>query len=191
MLARENQNGWDIIINLASQPRRNLRAFRFLSVGTGVLTGILLILLILLNIKNVSLYQAVKISYQRLADEKAVISSQNNQLTRETNNLKKQLKTAVDEVNTLLARKSFSWTIFFDNLEQALPAGAYLINLNPSRNEAGFEFRIKAGLANRADLSQLIKNLSSRGFSQIRVLSENFAAGQLQVEMDFQYAETK
>jgi len=51
-------------------------------------------------------------TYQRLADEKAVISSQHNQLTRETDNLKKQLKTAVDEVNTLLARKSFSWTIF-------------------------------------------------------------------------------
>ncbi|HAV41857.1 MAG TPA: hypothetical protein DCW97_05565 [Acidobacteria bacterium] len=191
MLAKENQAGWDLIINLASQPRRNLRAFRFLSVGGGVLTGILLILLIVLNIKNFSLDRVMETSYQRLADEKSVISSQHNQLTRETDNLKKQLKTAVDEVNTLLARKSFSWTIFFDNLEQALPAGAYLVNLNPSRNEAGFEFRIKAGLASRADLSQLIKNLASRGYSQIRVLSEDFAAGELQVEMDFQYAETK
>jgi len=52
MLAKKNQAGWDLIINLASQPRRNLRAFRFLSIGGGVLTGILLILLIVLNIKN-------------------------------------------------------------------------------------------------------------------------------------------
>ena len=191
MLARENHSGWKVIINLASQPRRNLRAFRFLSGTVACLTVILLILLILLNIKNFSLYRAGATGYRHLADEKAAISSEYNELNRQTENFKRTLKTAVDEVNSLLARKSFSWTIFFDELEEALPAGAYLTNLNPSRNEAGLAFRIKAGLPSRSDLGQLIKNLDSNGFSKIRVLSESLKDGQFQVEMDFQHAQTE
>ncbi|HRD02951.1 MAG TPA: hypothetical protein PLP57_09990 [Candidatus Saccharicenans sp.] len=191
MLARENHSGWKVIINLASQPRRNLRAFRFLSGTVACLTVILLILLILLNIKNFSLYRAGATGYRHLADEKAAISSEYNELNRQTENFKRTLKTAVDEVNSLLARKSFSWTIFFDELEEALPAGAYLTNLNPSRNEAGLAFRIKAGLPSRSDLGQLIKNLDSHGFSKIRVLSESLKDGQFQVEMDFQHAQTE
>ncbi len=191
MLARENHSGWKVIINLASQPRRNLRAFRFLSGTVACLTVILLILLILLNIKNFSLYRAGATGYRHLADEKAAISSEYNELNRQTENFKRTLKTAVDEVNSLLARKSFSWTIFFDELEEALPAGAYLTNLNPSRNEAGLAFRIKAGLPSRSDLGQLIKNLDSHGFSKIRVLSESLQDGQFQVEMDFQHAQTE
>jgi len=191
MLPRENHSGWKVIINLASQPRRNVRFFRFLS-GAGVcLAGILLILLMVLNIKNFSLYRAGAGSYRHLADEKAAISSEYNELNRQTENFKRTLKTAVDEVNSLLARKSFSWTIFFDELEEALPAGAYLTNLNPSRNEAGLAFRIKAGLPSRSDLGQLIKNLDSHGFSKIRVLSESIQDGQFQVEMDFQHAQTE
>ena len=191
MLPRENHSGWKVIINLASQPRRNLRAFRFLSGTVACLTVILLILLILLNIKNFSLYRAGATGYRHLADEKAAISSEYNELNRQTENFKRTLKTAVDEVNSLLARKSFSWTIFFDELEEALPAGAYLTNLNPSRNEAGLAFRIKAGLPSRSDLGQLIKNLDSHGFSKIRVLSESLKDGQFQVEMDFQHAQTE
>ena len=191
MLARENHSGWKVIINLASQPRRNLRAFRFLSGTVACLTVILLILLILLNIKNFSLYRAGATGYRHLADEKAAISSEYNELNRQTENFKRTLKTAVDEVNSLLIRKSFCWTIFFDELEEALPAGAYLTNLNPSRNEAGLAFRIKAGLSSRTDLGQLIKNLDSHGFSKIRVLSESLKDGQFQVEMDFQHAQTE
>ncbi|HOE15021.1 MAG TPA: hypothetical protein PLL62_04425 [Candidatus Saccharicenans sp.] len=191
MLPRENHNGWKVIINLASQPRRNVRFFRFLSGAGACLVGILLILLIVLNVKNFSLYRAGAGSYHHLADEKAAISSEYNELNRQTENFKRTLKTAVDEVNSLLARKSFSWTIFFDELEEALPAGAYLTNLNPSRNEAGLAFRIKAGLPSRSDLGQLIKNLDSHGFSKIRVLSESLQDGQFQVEMDFQHAQTE
>ena len=191
MLPRENHSGWKVIINLASQPRRNVRFFRFLSGAGACLVGILLILLIVLNVKNFSLYRAGAGSYHHLADEKAAISSEYNELNRQTENFKRTLKTAVDEVNSLLARKSFSWTIFFDELEEALPAGAYLTNLNPSRNEAGLAFRIKAGLPSRSDLGQLIKNLDSHGFSKIRVLSESLQDGQFQVEMDFQHAQTE
>ena len=191
MLPRENHSGWKVIINLASQPRRNVRFFRFLSGAGACLAGILLILLIVLNIKNFSLYRAGAGSYHHLADEKAAISSEYNELNRQTENFKRTLKTAVDEVNSLLARKSFSWTIFFDEMEEALPAGAYLTNLNPSRNEAGLAFRIKAGLPSRSDLGQLIKNLDSHGFSKIRVLSESLQDGQFQVEMDFQHAQTE
>ncbi|HPC88215.1 MAG TPA: hypothetical protein P5517_04065 [Candidatus Saccharicenans sp.] len=191
MLPRENHNGWKVIINLASQPRRNVRFFRFLSGAGACLVGILLILLIVLNVKNFSLYRAGAGSYHHLADEKAAISSEYNELNRQTENFKRTLKTAVDEVNSLLARKSFSWTIFFDELEEALPAGAYLTNLNPSRNEAGLAFRIKAGLPSRSDLGQLIRNLDSHGFSKIRVLSESLQDGQFQVEMDFQHAPTE
>ncbi|HNS05364.1 MAG TPA: hypothetical protein PKH53_05075 [Candidatus Saccharicenans sp.] len=191
MLPRENHNGWKVIVNLASQPRRNVRFFRFLSGATAGLTGILLILLIVLNVKNLSLYRVGAAGYRHLAEERAAISSEYNELNRQTENFKRTLKTAVDEVNSLLTRKSFSWTIFFDELELVLPAGAYLTNLNPSRNESGLAFRIKAGLASRADLGQLIKNLDSHGFSKIRVLSESIQDGQFQVEMDFQHGQTE
>jgi len=191
MLPRENHNGWKVIINLASQPRPNVRFFRFLSGAIACLAGLFLILLIVLNVKNFSLYRAAASGYRHLADEKAAISSEYNELNRQTENFKRTLKTAVDEVNSLLIRKSFSWTIFFDELEEVLPAGAYLTNLNPSRNEAGLAFRIKAGLSSRTDLGQLIKNLDSHGFSKIRVLSESIQDGQFQVEMDFQHGQTE
>ncbi|MDD8021253.1 MAG: hypothetical protein PHU81_08785 [Acidobacteriota bacterium] len=187
----ENHSGWNIIINLASQPRRNLRAFRFLAIISGSLTILLLILLVVFNIRSFSLYRGIAAANRNLVEEKAALSSQNDQLSRQAANLKQQLKAGVDEVNTLLARKNFSWTIFFNQLEESLPAGAYIMDLDPGQREGRFEFRTKIGLTSRADLSQLVKNLDSQGFKRIKILSESLHTGQFQVEMDFQHAETK
>jgi len=89
-----------------------------LSGAIACLAGLFLILLIVLNVKNFSLYRAAASGYRHLADEKATISSEYNELNRQTENFKRTLKTAVDEVNSLLIRKSFCWTIFFDELEE-------------------------------------------------------------------------
>jgi Tfp pilus assembly protein PilN len=191
MANRHYHNGWNIIINLASHPRRNLRFFRLLISGLTVLLVAILSYLVIFNLRSFSEYRKASVSNQELASKIAALTSENRNLARELQNLSHQLKPAVDEINGLLEQRAFSWVMFFSRLEEALPSGSYLVSLNPSRSSSAMEFRFKVGLSNGDDLSPLLKNLQQQGFGEIKVLNESFQDGKFQVEMSFKDVEVK
>lgn len=182
---------WQIMINLATHPRRNLRLFRLLMAGLVVLVVGLFLFLVIFNLKSFSEYQKISRSNQELVARIDELNAESRKLNREVQNFAQQFKPVVDEINDLLHQKAFSWVKFFSALEEILPPGSYLISLNPARSSSALEFRLKIGLNQRDDLNLLLKNLQKQNFKEIKVLSETFVNNQIQVEISFKNAENQ
>lgn len=185
MSGRANRNGWNLVINLARQPRRNRRLYRFLWASLGLLILAGLAGLVLLNLKSLTHYRYLNESNQSLEEKKASLGAENRQLNREVENLRRRYGDQVEEINSLLERKANSWVAFFNRMEEALPPGCYLLALNPPASASSREFRIRVALGSREELGRLIKNLQLQNFEGVRVLNENYQDNRFQVEMIF------
>ncbi|MCR4395658.1 MAG: hypothetical protein NUW07_02875 [Candidatus Saccharicenans sp.] len=183
MSGRHNRNGWSLILNLARAPRRNRRLYRWLLVGLSL--GLLAAVagLVLLNLNGLTRFHGLRQSNQVLKEKKASLASETRQLSREVENLRRLYREPVDEINSLLDRRAFSWVIFFNRMEAGLPPGSYLLALNPPTSVASREFKLRVALGSREELGLLIKNLQLQNFSEIRVLNENYQNNKFQVEM--------
>lgn len=191
MADRYHKNGWNLIINLAREPRRNRRPYRFMVAGLTLLILAAAVALVLFNLKSLAQFRELKQANLSLEEKKAGLSTENRQLTRELENLRRRYREPVDEINSLLERKSFSWVLFFNRIEEALPPGSFLQGLNPPSSLASREFRARVALSSREELAQLIKNLQLQKFEEVRVLNENYQNNKFQVEMTFRDAWTE
>jgi len=85
----------------------------------------------------------------------------------------KDYKEMVDEVNSIIYRKSFSWADFLTSLEKSLPDSSYIISLAPTFTEdLNMKVRFKVVSRGLDDLLKLINNLEALKFKQIKVLNE-------------------
>ncbi len=181
-------NNWNILLNLASQPSRNRRLYYLLFFFLLTMVALAAFLLVYLNLKSYSDYQELKKNSQALLEKKASLIEENKQLSREIEKYR-PLGGLVEEVNALIEKKSFSWLIFFDHLEKALPGQSYLVSISPSTTEAGREFRVQVALSRREDLKEFLNNLQSAGFSNLKLLNEVFQNGYFYMEMSFSHAQ--
>jgi Tfp pilus assembly protein PilN len=181
-------NNWNILLNLASQPSRNRRLYYLLFFFLLTMVALAAFLLVYLNLKSYSDYQELKKNSQALLEKKASLIEENKQLSREIEKYR-PLGGLVEEVNALIEKKSFSWLIFFDHLEKALPGQSYLVSISPSATEAGREFRVQVALSRREDLKEFLNNLQSAGFSNLKLLNEVFQNGYFYMEMSFSHAQ--
>ncbi|MCX8159923.1 MAG: hypothetical protein N3G18_03200 [Candidatus Saccharicenans sp.] len=188
MANRYHKNGWNLMINLASQPRRNRRPYRFMTVGLVLVILAAAVVLVLFNLESLTRFRQLRQSNLILVEKKDSLSSENQQLFRELENLRRRYREPVDEINGLLERKSFSWVVFFSRLEEALPPGSFLLTLNPPSSLTSREFRARVALGHRDELAQLTKNLQLQRFEDIKVLNENYQDNRFQVEMTFRDA---
>ncbi len=188
MANRHQKNGWNLIINLAREPRRNRRPYRFMMVGLALLILVAAVVLVLFNLKSLAQFRELKQANLNLEEKKASLNAENRQLGRELENLRRRYREPVDEINSLLERKSFSWVLFFNRIEEALPPGSFLQALSPPSSQASREFRARVALGSREELAQLIKNLQLQKFEEVRVLNENYQNNKFQVEMTFRDA---
>jgi Tfp pilus assembly protein PilN len=186
MANHQNKNGWNLKINLASQPRRNRRLYRLLFFGLTILLIVIMAGLVIFNLERVFEFRELNQSNKVLKDKKENLTLENRQLSQEVDNLRRRYQLPVDEINSILERKAFSWVLFFSCLEEALPARGYLTTLTPSSSTSSREFRMKLILASREELGKLITNLKTQGFKEIRVLTESFQENSFQVEMVLQ-----
>ena len=63
-------------------------------------------------------------------------------------------------LNTVIARKSFSWTRTFSDLERIMPAQVHLISLEPRFDEANqLEIRMSVGATSHEKATELLKKL--------------------------------
>lgn len=183
MAGKQNQNGWSLVINLAREPRRNRRLYRWLLVGLSLVLVAAVAGLVLFNLKSLAQFRDLRQSNQVLKEKEASLASETRRLSREVDSLGRRYREPVDEVNSLLDRKAFSWVIFFNRMEAGLPPGSYLLALNPPASSSSREFKLRVALGSREELGLLIKNLQLQKFSEIRVLNENYQNNKIQVEM--------
>jgi Tfp pilus assembly protein PilN len=181
-------NNWNILLNLASQPSRNRRLYYLLFFFLLAMVALAAFLLFYLNLKSYSDYQELKKNSQALLEKKASLIEENKQLSKEIEKYR-PLGGLVEEVNAIIEKKSFSWLIFFDHLEKALPGQSYLVSISPSATEAGREFRVQVALCRREDLKEFLNNLQSAGFSNLKLLNEVFQNGYFYMEMSFSHAQ--
>lgn len=183
MAGRLNRNGWSLYINLAREPRRNRRLYRWLLSGFSLVLVAAVAGLMLVNLNGLDQFRSLKLSNQALKEKEASLASETDRLSREIESLRSCYREPVEEINSLIDRKAFSWVIFFSRMEAALPPGSYLLALNPPASSSSREFRLRVALGNREELVLLIKKLQLLNFSEIKVLNENYQNNKFQVEM--------
>lgn len=185
MSGRElRMHSWNILLNLASEPRRNRRLYFCLLYFLLVLMLITGSLLVYLNTGSFRAYRDLKQSQQHLMEKKAGLSAESKQINKQLESYR-PLTGLVEEINSVIEKKAFSWVMFFERMERSLPPQSFVVYINPSSTEAGREFRVRVALGKREDLKELLNNFQAEGFSNTRILNEIFQDGYFQVEMIF------
>lgn len=94
---------------------------------------------------------------------------------------------AMEEIrflNTILARKQFSWTRLLGEIEQTVPRTVYIVSLEPSFSESGeIELQMEARGENVEALSRFLTNLGDHpSFGNVTVTVEETGEVQGRVE---------
>ncbi len=161
-------------LNLATRPLRNRRLF-FL------IFSLLLLFLAVILVNGLRIYVTY---FMKSADVEESLK-QVETVKRETQKEEKKLIARIEEakvihgkkvnfINSLLVKKSFSWTVFLTHLEQTLPRGSYVTRLNPVFREEDLQMEVRLTLSSRhlTDLLTFIEDLEAAGCRDIRVVSE-------------------
>jgi Tfp pilus assembly protein PilN len=123
-------------INLATRPYEDARQF-WLRWGTGL--GVLGIVTLALLALTASGWYDARIDRRKINDLKAQIAERD----RERSNAEAVLAQPQNRVirdksqylNFLIARKAFSWTKAFEDLEKVMPARLHLLSIKPELND--------------------------------------------------------
>jgi type IV pilus assembly protein PilN len=164
-----------IDINLASQPYEDARRF-WTNWGTAlVLVGLTTILLGFLAITRF-----INASHERkeIADMESVIAKFDAEKGRAEGTLNQpQNRVTRDRsrfLNELFARKAFSWTRLFEDLERVMPAHLHVVSINPDLSkDNNIEIKMVVGGETREQALDLVRKMEgSRRFKQTQIEAE-------------------
>jgi ribosomal protein L29 len=183
-------------LNLASQPYEDARAF-YWRWGT----ALALVILITMGLVSFAIHEwlgtrenSSKISQVRQQvtrleterrDNEAILNRAENRSTRDRSQF----------VNGLIARKSFSWTQVFSDLEKIIPARVHVLSITPELNEdrqVAIRMRV-AGDSRQKTVEELARRLEqSRTFKKAVVVREQInlqspTGDTVQAEIEAQY----
>ncbi|MBI4461075.1 MAG: hypothetical protein HY648_13590 [Acidobacteria bacterium] len=168
-----------IPINLASAPYENLRPYY----TTAVTAAVVLLVLVLLAI--------TKERHDR--QETLLLTQQTQQMERDQEELRReeqawehwlatpavqQIQTRSAFLNSLLLRKSLSWTEMFKDLEKILPARAQVLSIRPSLNASSeVELTLTVSATEMGPLVELLRRLeASARFGAPAVQAQQFSS---------------
>ena len=79
-------------------------------------------------------------------------------------------------LNDLFARKAFSWTLAFEQLEQVMPAHLHVISIHPGISaDNNLELKLVVGGETREQALDLVRKMeNSKHFKQTRIDTERF-----------------
>jgi Tfp pilus assembly protein PilN len=185
-------NELELDLNLATRPLRNRRLYTTL---VRVLAGLIIVL------AGLALFAVVKYGGQAgrlksgIAETRKVqteAAREERRLTADIDREEKLSRTRVDLVNSIILRKTFSWTGLLSEIEMALPGPSYITALSPSFTPAGaIALEIRVTSRSLEDLIAFITALNARGFKNIRVGGETRSAeGRLLAEVAATYERT-
>jgi type IV pilus assembly protein PilN len=166
-----------ININLASQPYEDSRQF-WTYWGTGI--GLLALLTALLVFLAVNGF----IEGSRDRQQMAKLKTQLAQFDRERSQAEAMLNQPQNRIvrdqsrflNDLFARKAFSWTLAFEQLEQVMPAHLHVISIHPGISpDNNLELKLVVGGETREQALDLVRKMEgSKHFKQTHIDTEKF-----------------
>jgi Tfp pilus assembly protein PilN len=150
--------------NLSTRPFYNERAVHFV---LGVLAAVVLAL------TAITVFKMVQLSRQNTGLSSRINRdrSEAERLTREATRIRRginqeELKVVVAaarEANTLIDQRTFSWTAFFNRIEDTLPPDVMLTGVQPAASEQGMKVNMTV-LARRAvDVDEFMEKLEATG----------------------------
>jgi type IV pilus assembly protein PilN len=166
-------------LNLASQPYEDVSRFYRTWGALMALVGV--ITLILLGLSLSSLYGAYTIGKQTSAlraqieqldhQKKAVEELLNRPENRDTRDRSRF-------INSLIARKAFSWTQVFTDLEKIMPARVHVVAIEPKVSEdSQIHIQMRVETDSREKTVELVRRMEqSRSFRQAQVMNETAQA---------------
>lgn len=166
-------DGHRLHLNLASHPKRN---HRLLFLLTGVLGGLLVILLVVGG-SSVFRYglrsRAVRRNIVEIDRRIRDAEREEKESTRQVAQAQRENQRWVDQVNQLIYRKSFSWVGLLRVLEETLPDACYIVSLAPAfREDAAMDINFKVAAPNDEVWMTLVERLYTSGFKDVRQKSE-------------------
>ena len=161
-------------LNLASAPMRNRRLFFLLGVC-------LLIVFLGTTVLGINMFLLYKNKQSDIQTELSAVNQKLAKAERENTQYDvfiaqklTDFKVSADYINRLIYRKSFPWMEFFAAMEEALPTSSYIVSLTPfPADGTEMEVRFQAVFTNLNELLEFIKNLDSKGFEDINIVSES------------------
>jgi Tfp pilus assembly protein PilN len=159
--------------NLATKPLRNRRLFQLLGGLLGLVFLITALLAVFLLVRFTLKKNTVRAGLKKADETVATAQSEQKRLGIRLNEAAKKDQGAIDTINSIILRKSFSWTEFLSKLEECLPDASYILSLAPSvADDTRIQFRFRVVSQNLDDLLALINRLQELKFSQPRVETE-------------------
>jgi len=175
--------------NLATKPLRNRRLFYLLGGLLGLAFLITSLLAVFLLLQFTLKKNTVRASLKKANETVTTAQAEQKRLGIRINEAAKKDQRAINTINGIILRKSFSWTDFLSKLEECLPDASYILSLAPSLvDDTRIQFRFRVVSQNLDDLLALINRLQELKFSQPRVeTEERNDRGQLTSDISVSY----
>jgi type IV pilus assembly protein PilN len=150
-------------INLATQPYQDVRRFLF-RWGFGVAVAAIVTVAVLWTAISAT------VSWRKSSRQINYYRNEIAKCDQETTNAQALLSRPVNRatrdqslfINTLIARKAFSWTEVLTDLERILPPGIHIVGITPDINDNGqLELRLTAAGPSRERAIELISKMES------------------------------
>jgi hypothetical protein len=159
--------------NLATRPLRNRRLFFLLGGLLGFVFLATAILAVFLLFQSTLRKNAVRAGLKEAEETIRTAQSEQKRLAVRINEAAKKDGRTIDTINSIILRKSLSWTDLLSKLEQCLPDPSYILSIVPtSVDDTQIQFRFRVVSRNLDDLLALINKLQELKFSGPRVETE-------------------
>jgi type IV pilus assembly protein PilN len=168
-------------INLATRPYEDARQF-WLRWGSGL--GLLGIVTLALLALTASGWYNARIDRKKINDLKGQIAERDRERANAEAVMAQPQNRAIRDksqfLNFLIARKAFSWTKAFEDLEKVMPARLHLVSIKPELNEDNqLAIKMVVGGDSREHAIELLHRMeTSTRFKQARIDQESQESSQ-------------
>ena len=151
-------------MNLATRPFYNDRAVHLVLAGFGIALAGVLALGAMRLVELSRTHRTLTVRAEAAERETAGVATQTARLVREVPvDALASLGVAAEEVNRLIEQRLFSWTAFFNVIEQTLPANVMLTAVRPDADDAGTSVDLAVIGRTVADIEEFIRRLEETG----------------------------
>ena len=151
-------------MNLATRPFYNERAVHLVLAALGLAIVAVLALEVARIVTLSRVHGELTLAAETAEAEAAAVSTRTARIERETpRDATAALVVAAEEVDRLIEQRLFSWTAFFNVIEQTLPAGVMLTAVRPDADEEGTSVDLAVIGRTVADIEEFIRRLEETG----------------------------
>ena len=151
-------------MNLATRPFYNERAVHLVLAALGLAIVAILALEAVHVVTLSRVHGELTLAAEAAEGEAAAVSTRTARLEREMpGDATATLAVAAEEVERLVEQRLFSWTAFFNVIEQTLPAGVMLTAVRPDADEEGTSVDLAVIGRTVADVEEFIRRLEETG----------------------------